>query len=86
MKEHERRLQKIEMAVAGSGIPKAEQVQVVVGRMEEGRFIPNDPKDSVEKRKESLFKRYGTIEGAIFIDLVDYHGRKGSAGKNTPAP
>lgn len=74
MKEHERRVEKIEMAVAGCGIPTAERTQVIKGIMEGGRFIPDAPEDSVERRKETLTRRYGASEGAVFIRLVDSFG------------
>ena len=69
-----RRIEKIETAVAGSGIPTAERMQVIKGKMEGGRFTPDAPEDSVERRKEALTRRYGTAEGAVFVRLVDYYG------------
>ena len=74
MKEHERRVEKIETAVAGSGIPTAKRTQIIKGKMEGGRFIPDAPEDSVGRRKEALTRRYGTAEGAVFITLVDSFG------------
>ena len=69
-----RRVEKVEMAVAGCGIPTAERTQVIKGKMEGGRFIPDAPEDSVDRRKEALTRRYGTAEGAVFIKLVDSFG------------
>lgn len=69
-----KRVEKVEMAVAGFGIPTAERIQVIKGKMEEGRFLTDDPEDSIERRKEALTRRYGTVEGAVFISLIDSFG------------
>jgi hypothetical protein len=74
MKDFERRLQKLETNLRSDGIPAAEKVQVIVGRMKGGEFIPNIPGDSEETRKRILVERYGTDAGAIYIQLIDYAG------------
>jgi len=78
-----RRIEKVESAVVGSGdIPQAKRVQVIEGRMDEGRFIPNDPKDSSERRKELLTQRYGpaAAEKVLFIELINFFGKAGPSG------
>ena len=75
-----RRLEKIETAIVGSGIPTAERAQVITGKMKEGRFLPADPNDSVAKREEALTRRYGSAKGAVFIKLIDSFGPMASRG------
>lgn len=69
-----RRVERVEAAIAVCGIPKEEQIQIIKGRMEQGRFIPDAPEDSVERRKERLTRRYGSTDGAVFVNLVDWFG------------
>jgi hypothetical protein len=69
-----RRLEKIEGALVGEGIPNAERLQVIKGKMTEGRFIPDTPRDSVETRRQYLIRRFGNADGAVFIKLIDSFG------------
>ena len=67
-----RRLEKIEGALMGNYIPKANRLQIIKGKMTGGVFVPDKAGDSVEKRKLDLSRRYsGSAEGAVFIRLID---------------
>ena len=66
-----RRLEKIEGALMGNYIPKANRLQIIKGVMSGGIFVPDRAGDSVEKRKRDLVRRYGSAEGAVFVTLVD---------------
>jgi hypothetical protein len=69
------RVEAIEKAMKPGGIPEHDSLQIIIGHSINGEFIPNDPKDTLATRKASLLEKYGTTEGAIFIELVDRFGK-----------
>ena len=69
-----RRVERMETAITGNGIPNEERIQVIKGRMSEGHFLPADPDDSVRSRKEALTRRFGSAEEAVFVRLIDGFG------------
>lgn len=77
MKDIVRRIQKLETNLGGKGVPAEEKCQVIHGTRvikkngEEIEFIPDIPGDSEETRKKNLIERYGTDDGAIYIQLTD---------------
>lgn len=66
-----RRLEKIEGALMGKYIPKANRLQIIKGIKAGGVFVPDKAGDSVETRKRDLLRRYGNAEGVVFIELID---------------
>ena len=65
------RLEALEKAVVPNGIPESEELQIIKGNMTAGGFIPDKPGDSIETRKIGLVRRFGSSDGAIFVELVD---------------
>lgn len=66
-----KRIERLEAAINGTcAIPEKERFQVVVGRMKNDEFVPNDGLTD-EDREAELLKRYGTIENITWIKVID---------------
>ncbi|NLE23879.1 MAG: hypothetical protein GX625_00835 [Clostridiaceae bacterium] len=66
-----KRIERLEAAINGTNaIPEKERFQVVVGRMKNDEFVPNDGLTD-EDREAELLKRYGTIENITWIKVID---------------
>ena len=65
------RLEAIEKAVSFKGIPDNEKLQVIKGSSIKGKFVPDDPQDTIENREATLIAKHGTAAGAVFVNLID---------------
>jgi len=65
-------IERIAESVNEKGIPEDQRIQIVIGiKKKNGQFVAYGP--TMEEREAELKKKYGTVKGAVFIQLVDQY-------------
>ncbi|HEX3010184.1 MAG TPA: hypothetical protein VHO90_21480 [Bacteroidales bacterium] len=65
-------IEPIAESVNEEGIPEDQRIQIVMGmKKKSGQFVAYGP--TMEEREAEIKKKYGTVKGVVFIQLVDQY-------------